>query len=146
MKKISLILALAIIAFALFGCTEKNTISDDTWILKTAFTENSIKSGYNIAERADITQEQTDERVKYVFCTLTAQNGTFEISDTSTHQSFVGAYSVISKDLSGTTTYKITIDSTVGTAVVGSVKYANGTSEPTLIVSISGYTLNFFTK
>lgn len=146
MKKISLIISFLIVAAMLVGCQLSDIdISENLWIFDSAMTNDSAKLGYNIAERADASKDQSDERVKYITCTLSASDGKLQISDETNSKSFVGTYSLQSRQVN-TLIYKITVDGTVGTAVLSTVTYANGSSEETLILSLSGCTMTFFTK
>ena len=102
-----------------------------------------FRGGYSIAESIKNKPEDPDERVDYINCIMTANDGVFSITDKTNDVIYGGTYRLQSVQPE-VTNYIITINDVEGTAVSGTITYADGSTTNTLIISISDYTLTFY--
>lgn len=144
MKRLFSLIIVAILSLSLVGCNNNRIPIDEcTWEFISAISENSVKSGYSVAESVNKMPEVPDKRVKYIACTMNAGDGSFSITDKTNGLTFGGTYSLQSSQPEATN-YIITINEVEGLAVTGTTTYADGRETKTLIISISGYTLTFY--
>ena len=144
MKKLFPFILVLILCFSLAGCggAEKN-IDECSWEFVNAFNAFSVQGGYSIAESIKNKPEDPDERVDYINCIMTANEGVFSITDKTNDVIYGGTYRLQSVQPE-VTNYIITINDVEGTAVSGTITYADGSTTNTLIISISDYTLTFY--
>ena len=74
---------------------------------------------------------------------MTANDGVFSITDKTNDVIYGGTYRLQSVQPE-VKNYIITINDVEGTAVSGTITYADGSTTNTLIISISDYTLTFY--
>ena len=79
---------------------------------------------------------------KIVDLFLTAKDGLITVNDITNNKTYGGSYKVQQKTPKGTD-YEITIDGITGYATVAPTEYYDGSEEPTLPISIGGYSLYF---
>ena len=141
MKRILSTLILAtLLLLTLPSCgTGKPEIEDYDWKMRT------IMHVENNQVIVDATGEYTTAHsgAKVINMTLTAKDGIITINDNTNNKTYEGTYSVSGKNPQGTD-YKITIDGKSGYATVAMTKYADGTEEPTLPISLDGHSMYFY--
>ena len=141
MKKIISILLLAVtLIFALSACgMGKPKIEDYEWRMRTIAHIEGEQVVYDAAaEEITVHPEAT-----IIEMTLVAKDGKITITDVTNGKTYEGTYTVSGKNPEGTD-YHITIDGKSGYATVAMTTYADGTEEPTLPISLDGYSLYFY--
>ncbi len=77
--------------------------------------------------------------------TCAANSGKLIITDKTNNKSYTGTYEF--EDTSTQSAiYKVVIDGKEGMAVVSITTYQDGSDEPTFIISLEGYAINFYKK
>lgn len=142
MKRISIIIILALMLLA--GCGQKSDsilkIEEYKW---TMFSVQSKEDGMAIAygERGS----STLDTAKQLELTCTAENGSLSIADKTNNKSYSGIYK--HKETSTESViYEVEIDGMEGMAVVSMTSYQNGEEEPTFIISLEEYSINFYAE
>ena len=143
MKKIVPILLLAAtLIFALSACgMGKPKIEDYEWKMRC------IMHGEDNQFVMDAMAEEssTYPEAKIIEMTLVAKDGKITITDFTNNKTYEGTYTVSKKTPEGTN-YHITIDGKSGFACVAMTTYADGTEEPTLPISLDGYSIDFYAE
>ena len=142
MKKIvSILLLAATLIFALSACgMGKPKIEDYEWKMRTIAHIEGEQLVYDAAEESTAHPE-----AKIIEMTLVAKDGKITITDITNNKTYEGTYTVSKKTPEGTN-YHITIDGKSGFACVAMTTYADGTEEPTLPISLGGYSMYFYAK
>ena len=143
MKKITSILLLAItLIFALSACgIGKPKIEDYEWKMRTIMHAEDNQVIYDaVAE-----ESTTHPEAKIIEMTLVAKDGKITITDVTNGKTYEGTYTVSGRNPEGTD-YHITIDGKSGYAGVAMTIYADGSEEPTLPISLDGYSMCFYAK
>ena len=143
MKKIVSILVLAAtLIFALSACgMGKPEIEDYGWKMQTIM---HIK-GDKVVCDAVSEESDTYPEAKIIEMTLVAKDGKITVTDVTNGKTYEGTYTVSGRNPEGTD-YHITIDGKSGYAGVAMTKYADGTEEPTLPISLDGYSMYFYAE
>ena len=143
MKKITSILLLAItLIFALSACgIGKPKIEDYEWKMRTIMHAEDNQVIYDaVAE-----ESTTHPEAKIIEMTLVAKDGKITITDVTNGKTYEGSYTVSGRNPKGTD-YNITIDGKSGYAGVAMTTYADGSEEPTLPISLDGYSMYFYAE
>ena len=143
MKKIISILLLATtLIFALSACgMGKPKIEDYEWKMRTIMHAEDNQVIYDAAaEESSIHPE-----AKIIEMALVAKDGKITITDVTNNKTYEGTYTVSGRNPEGTD-YNITIDGKSGYATVAMTTYADGTEEPTLPISLDGYSMYFYAE
>ena len=82
---------------------------------------------------------------KIIEMTLSAKDGKITITDITNSTVYEGTYTVSGRNPKGTD-YHITIDDKFGYAGVAMTTYADGTEEPTLPITLGGYSMYFYSN
>ena len=143
MKKIVSILLLAVtLIFALSACgIGKPKIENYEWKMRTIAHVEGEQLVYDAAEEASTAHPEA----KIIEITLVAKDGKITITDVTNNKTYEGAYTVSGKNPEGTD-YNITIDGKSGYAGVAMTTYADGSEEPTLPISLDGYSMYFYAE
>jgi len=143
MKKIVSILLLAtMLIFALSACgMGKPKIEDYEWKMRTIMHIEDNQSVYDAAEE----ESSTHHEAKIIEMTLVAKDGKITITDVTNNKTYEGTYTVSGRNPEGTD-YHITIDGKTGYAGVAMTTYADGSEEPTLPISLDGYSMYFYAE
>ena len=143
MKKIiSVLLLLSIAVFALSACgMGKPKIEDYEWKMRTIMHAEDNQVIYDAAAE----ESSTHPEATIIEMTLVAKDGKITITDVTNGKTYEGTYTVSGKNPEGTD-YHITIDGKSGYATVAMTTYADGTEEPTLPISLDGYSLYFYAE
>ncbi len=143
MKKIiSILLLAATLIFALSACgMGKPKIEDYEWKMRTIMHIEDNQSVYDAAAE----ESSTHPEAKIIEMTLVAKDGKITITDATNNKTYEGTYTVSGRNPKGTD-YNITIDGKSGYAGVAMTTYADGTEEPTLPISLDGYSMYFYAK
>ena len=143
MKKILYILLLAAtLMFALSACgMGKPKIEDYEWKMRTIMHIEDNQSVYDAAEEASTAHPEA----KIIEMTLVAKDGKITITDVTNGKTYEGTYTVSGRNPKGTD-YNITIDGKSGYAGVAMTTYADGSEEPTLPISLDGYSMYFYAE
>ena len=143
MKKIvSILLLAATLIFALSACgMGKPKIEDYEWKMRTIMHAEDNQVIYDAAaEESSIHPE-----AKIIEMALVAKDGKITITDVTNNKTYEGTYTVSGRNPEGTD-YNITIDGKSGYATVAMTTYADGTEEPTLPISLDGYSMYFYAE
>lgn len=144
MKKILCLLITVIILFSLTACNvDVLAIEDYEWKMR-AVMNNDINISQNEEELVVAVGETDDIHpdAKIVDLFLTAKDGLITVNDITNNKTYGGSYKVQQKTPKGTD-YEIMIDGITGYATVAPTEYYDGSEEPTLPISIGGYSLYF---
>lgn len=144
MKKIGLLAILTlVVAFALSGCSSKDTIKieSNTWTMTTIQSGNA--DGQVVAYGAD--GSSTLETSVLVQLECKAEKGVLTLTDSTKNQTYTGSYKVIDTN-PDSVIYDVEIGNIKGNAVSALTTYSNEKSKPTLIITLGDYALNFFAK
>ena len=143
MKKIVSILLLVVMPiFALSACgMGKPKIEDYEWKMRTIAHVEGEQLVYDAAAE----ESTAHPEAKIIEMTLVAKDGKITITDVTSGKTYEGTYTVSGKNPEGTD-YHITIDGKTGYAGVAMTTYADGLEEPTLPISLDGYSLYFYAE
>ena len=143
MKKIVSILLLAVtLMLALSACgMGKPKIEDYEWKMRTIAHVEGEQLVYDAAAE----ESTAHPEAKIIEMTLVAKDGKITIIDVTNGKTYEGTYTVSGRNPEGTD-YHITIDGKSGYAGVAMTTYANGSEEPTLPISLDGYSMYFYAQ
>ena len=143
MKKIvSILLLAATLIFALSSCgMGKPKIEDYEWKMRTIAHIEGEQLVYDAAAK----ESTAHPEAKIIEMTLVAKDGKITITDVTNGKTYEGTYTVSGRNLKGTD-YNITIDGKSGYAGVAMTTYADGSEEPTLPISLDGYSMYFYAE
>ena len=143
MKKIvSILLLAATLMFALSACRMgKPKIEDYEWKMRTIAHVEGEQLVYDAAAE----ESTTHPEAKIIEMTLVAKDGKITITDVTNGKTYEGTYTVSGRNPKGTD-YHITIDGKTGYAGVAMTTYADGSEEPTLPISLDGYSMYFYAE
>lgn len=143
MKRISLFLCL--IALFLTGCSGETKVKDSapkvedyTWQMISI--QSMEAEGQFVAIGPD--REEVAEEVPELQLICAAGDGALSLSDETNGESYTGTYKLVEAEQQ-TATYEVTVDGKEGMAVVSFTTYHDDSKEPTFIMSLGGYTINF---
>lgn len=141
MKKIiSILLINTMLILLLSACgIGKPKIEDYEWTMRTVMHAKDNQVVYDAVEEKSETHPET----KIIEMTLVAKDGKITITDVTNNATYEGTYTVSGKNPKGTD-YSITIDGKSGYAGVAMTTYADGTEEPTLPITLDGYSMYFY--
>ena len=143
MKKIiSILLPVVMLFFTLSACgMRKPKIEDYEWKMRTIMHAEDNQVIYDaVAE-----ESSTHPEAKIIEMTLVAKDGKITITDVTNGKTYDGTYTVSGRNPEGTD-YHITIDGKSGYAGVAMTTYADGSEEPTLPISLDGYSMYFYAQ
>ena len=143
MKKIvSILLLAATLMLALSACgIGKPKIEDYEWKMRTIAHVEGEQLVYDAAAE----ERTAHPEAKIIEMTLVAKDGKITITDVTNGKTYEGTYTVSGRNPEGTD-YQITIDGKSGYAGVAMTTYADGSEEPTLPISIDGYSMYFYAE
>lgn len=140
MKKVLILILAVTVIFALSACgMGKTKIEDYEWKMRTITHIEDNQPVYDAAAE----KISTHPEVKIIEMSLVAKDGKITITDVTNGKTYEGTYTVSGKNPEGTD-YHITIDGKSGYAGVAITTYANGTEEPTLPITLDGYSMYFY--
>ena len=114
-------------------------IEDYGWKMRTVMHIENDQVVYDaVSEPGDAHSE-----AKVVDMTLEAKDGKLLITDATNDKTYEGTYKATKKTPAGTD-YEITIDGMAGYATVAVTAYADGAEEPTLPITLDGYSMYFY--
>ncbi len=139
-KLISFLLLTAVLALTLSACSSQiPKIENYEWEMRTIMHVENNQVVYDaVAE-----ENGNHSNAKVIKMTLIAKDGKITITDVTNNKTYEGTYTVSGKNPKGTD-YHITIGGKTGYAGVAMTKYADGTEEPTLPISLDGYSMYFY--
>ena len=139
-KATSILLLMSIMLFALSACgMGKPKIEDYEWKMRTIVHIEDNQSVYDAAEE----ESSAHPEAKIIEMTLVAKDGKITITDVTNNKTYEGTYTVSGRNPEGTD-YNLTIDGKSGYAGVAMTTYADGSKEPTLPISLDGYSMYFY--
>ena len=143
MKKIvSILLLAATLMFALSACgMGKPKIEDYEWKMRTIAHIDGEQLVYDAAAE----ESTAHPEAKIIEMTLVAKDGKITITDVTNGKTYEGTYTVSGRNPKGTD-YNITIGGKSGYAGVAMTTYADGSEEPTLPISLDGYSMYFYAE
>ena len=119
----------------------KPRIEDYEWKMRTIMHTEDNRIVYDaVAE-----ESTTHPEAKIIEMTLVAKDGKITITDVTSGKTYEGTYTVSGRNPEGTD-YHITIDGKSGYAGVAMTTYADGSEEPTLPISLDGYSMYFYSQ
>ena len=119
----------------------KVEIEDYQWKMRCVIHIEGEDSAIVAADK----EESAYPDAKIVEMTLVASDGKITITDATNNLTYEGTYEVDSKTPDGTN-YKVTIDGRAGYAGVAMTTYADSTQEPTLPITLDGYSIYFYAE
>lgn len=138
MKRAGLLLVLLLLL--LVGCSSKTPKIDEyTWVMTSV---QSMETGGQAVAYGE-GGSSTLEGAKQVELICKAQGGTLTLTDRTNDRTYTGTYQQSQRD-SKSTIYEVEVDGTSGVAVAAMTTYQDGTKDPTLILNLGDYTVNFF--
>ena len=141
-KTISILLLMSIMIFALSACgVGKPRIEDYEWKMRTIMHAEDNRVVYDATEE----ESTAHPEAKIIEMTLVAKDGNITITDVTNNKTYKGTYIVSGRNPEGTD-YHITIDGKSGYAGVAMTTYADGSEEPTLPISLDGYSMYFYAE
>ncbi len=141
-KTITILLLVTTLILALSACgVGKVKIEDYEWEMRAIIHAEDNQVVYDAAAEENTIHPEA----KIIDMTLVAKDGKIIISDVTNSKTYEGTYKVSQKTPEGTD-YEITIDGKSGYATVAMTKYADGTEEPTLPISLDGYSMYFYAE
>ncbi len=141
-KTITVLLLVTTMIFTLSACgVGKVKIEDYEWRMRTITHIEDNQVLYDAAAE----ESTTHPEAKIIEMTLVAKDGKIMITDVTNNKTYEGTYIVSDRNPEGTD-YHITIDGKSGYAGVAMTTYADGTEEPTLPISIDGYSMYFYAE
>ena len=141
-KKLALVLSFLLLFLTAFGCGAKRiAIEDYRWVLRYAMHGEDG----NLVVDATGQEESVYPDAKRVDIILTAKDGSLTVADVTNGKTYEGTYAVESRTPEGTN-YRVVIDGKTGYAAVAMTTYGDGTQEPTLPISLDGYSLSFYAQ
>lgn len=140
MKKCFLILPLLLL---LASCGESSIPEIDTYTWEMTSVQSGEDNGRVIAygERWSDTAVLDDAAELDMNCT--AKDGLLTLIDLSNQNTYNGTYTFRSSNSDGSI-YDVELDGKEGIAVIGVTTYSDDTSDPTLIINLGDFTINFF--
>lgn len=140
MKKAGLWMALLLVLLA--GCSSKTPKIDAySWVMTSVQSMDAGGQAVAYGQRGS----STLEGAKQVELICEAQGGTLTLTDQTNDRTYAGTYQQSQRD-SKSTIYEVEVDGTSGVAVAAMTTYQDGTQDPTLILNLGDYTVNFFAK
>ncbi len=141
-KAITIFLLVTTVIFALSACgIGKPKIEDYEWKMRYVMHGEDNQAVIDaVAEESSAYPEAS-----IIEMTLVAKDGKITVTDVTNNRTYEGAYTVSGRNPEGTD-YHITIDGITGYACVAMTKYAYGTKEPTLPISLGNYSLYFYAE
>lgn len=135
-KQIGLLLLLSI---CLTGCgrTDGVDIAGYSWRMLSVQDGND---GTVVACPADKADTYGESIILELRCE--AENGVLTMTDSTNAKTYTGEYRV-TRTSPEATIYEIVVGDTEGYAVTGMTTYLDGSQDPTFILSIAGYSINF---
>lgn len=137
MKKLVGLLFLLILC--LTGCSRTDVVD----IAGYSWRMTSVQGGEDgavVACPADKADSYEEAAVLELRCE--AENGVLTLTDSTNAKTYTGNYRVTQTSPEATI-YEVTIGDTQGYAVTGMTTYLDGSQDPTFILSIKGYAINF---
>ena len=143
MKRIISILLLTAILMFTFSACEMNTpkIEDYEWKMRTIMHIEDLQTVMDAVSE----ENSAYPEAKIIEMTLVAKDGKITVTDVTNNATYEGTYAVSGKNPKGTD-YHITIDGKSGYAGVAMTTYADGSEEPTLPISLDGYSMYFYSN
>lgn len=142
MRKAAICLT-ALLFVCLTGCSGDTlpTIEEYDW--KMTSVQNMDANGQVIAygERGS----STLDTAKQIELTCEAKQGCLTLTDKTNQKTYTGTYRLSSTDLRSSI-YGVTVDGTEGAAVTAMTTYQDDSKDPTLIIRLGDYTINFFAE
>ncbi len=141
-KTITILLLVTTMIFAISACgMGKVKIEDYEWKMRTIVHAEDNQVVYDAAAE----ESTAHPEAKIIDMTLVAKDGKIIITDVTNGKTYEGTYKVSQKTPEGTD-YEITVDGKSGYATVAMTKYADGTEEPTLPISLDGHSMYFYAE
>ena len=137
---ILLLISAVMLAFSACGI-RKPKIEDYEWKMRTIAHIEGEQLVYDAAAE----ESTAHPEAKIIEMTLVAKDGKITITDVTNNKTYEGTYTVSGRNPEGTD-YNITIDGKSGYAGVAMTTYADGSEEPTLPISLDGYSMYFYAE
>ena len=141
MKK--LVLCWLVVLLFLTGCSNSNVpqIEDYNWIMTSVQSKETNGQAVAFGDRGTSTLASA----KQIEMTCTAQNGNLTFNDQTNHKTYTGTYKLSETDPQSSI-YQVVVEGKEGVAVIAMTTYQDGSEEPTFIINLDEYTVNFFAK
>ena len=136
MKRAAILLCLLLLTGC--GSDAVPAIEEEAWQMTTV--QSTADNGAIIAcAPGEPGAPDTAERLTLV---CTASDGVLTLTDGTNDRQYAGSYRLEQSD-AGSAVYTVTVGQTEGMAVTALTRYADGSSRPTLILTLDGYALHF---
>lgn len=140
MKKLCLLL---VISLLLLGGCGKNSVpkmEDFEWVM-TSVQSNEDGQVIAFGERGSSTFDSAEQ----VELTCQAESGILTLTDQTNSKIYTGTYQLTQTDPQSSI-YEVIVDGKEGIAVVAMTAYDDGNQEPTFIINLGDYSINFFAE
>ena len=140
MKRAGLLLAFLLVLLA--GCSSKTPKIDAySWVMTSVQSMDAGGQAVAYGEQGS----STLEGAKQIELVCEAEGGTLTLTDRTNDRTYTGTYQQSQSDFKSTI-YEVEVEGTSGVAVAAMTTYQDGTQDPTLILNLRDYTVNFFAK
>lgn len=141
MKKLNIIFIALI--FLLAGCSHTDVPKIDEYTWEMTSVQSKANEGQAVAygERGSSTLENA--LPMELICT--AKDGVLMLTDRTNGKTYSGTYKQKETDPQSTH-YDVTLDGADGLAVVAMTTYHDGSQDPTFIINLDEYVINFFVE
>ena len=116
-------------------------IEDYNWVMTSVQSMETEGQAIAYGERGSSTLD-TAKQIE-MFCR--AQNGKLTVTDQTNNKIYTGTYKFNGTDPQSSV-YEVVIAGKEGMAVVAMTTYHDGSQNPTFIISLGDYTINFFAE
>lgn len=140
MKKAGLLLVFLLVL--LTGCASKAPkINEYSWVMTSVQSMEAGGQAVAYGERGS----STLEGAKQMELLCQAKDGKLTLTDRTNGRTYTGTYQQSQSDPKSTI-YEIEVDGTTGMAAVAMTTYQDGSQDPTLILNLGEYAVNFFAE
>ena len=141
MRKIYLLMALLLLILA--GCSNSNApkIEDYNWVMTSVQSMDTGEQAIAYGERGSSTLDSA-KQIELICC---AEDGNLTLTDQTNDETYTGTYTMNETDTQSSI-YEIVLDGNEGMAVVAMTTYHDGSQEPTFIINLGDYAINFFAE
>jgi len=143
MKKFTAVLLLiCALAVSLSSCgLGRVKIEEHEWRMRYIF---HAEGGEVVIDAVD-KENPSHPEAKIIDMSLVAEDGRITLTDRTNNKTYVGTYTVSGKNPEGTD-YKITLNGKSGHATAAMTTFADGKEEPTLPITLGGYSMYFYAE
>lgn len=141
MKKLSIIFIAFILLLA--GCSQADVPKVDEYTWEMTSVQSKEQDGQAVAYGERGSSTLSDAVPMKLVCT--AKDGVLTLTDTTNSKTYTGTYKSKGTD-PRSAHYEVTLEGKEGLAVVAMTTYHDGSQDPTFIINLDDYVINFFAE